>query len=228
MEPVKFRSIEINLLQDLTRTPSSPTIPWVVYLALFAVVAFGVTGWLWYDADRDVRTTQAELDAMQARIDELLKARKNTISETTVAEWLALPSVLRGSGPSATEVLDRLIAKLPAYSNLNGLVYFDGKEMTVTVGFATADALVRGVEALRQEPTFAGVEITGVSRVPLPTPSSEPASPAGDWLPVVQATIRVRIIQPSPSLSISPNPTPAPQTGANTPTVSPEGGASRT
>lgn len=228
MEPVKFRSVEINLLQDLTRTPSSPTIPWVVYLALFAVVVFGVTGWLWYDADRDVRTTQAELDAIQARIDELLKARKNTISETTVAEWLTLPSVLRGSGPAATDVLDRLVAKLPAYSNLNGLVYFDGKEMTVTVGFATADALVRSVEALRQEPMFAGVEITGVSRVPLPTPSSAPVSPAGDWLPVVQATIRIRIAQPSPSPGTGPTSTPAPQTGANAPSSSPQGEASQT
>jgi Tfp pilus assembly protein PilN len=202
-EPVMNTSpLEINLLQwdeDASLETESLGKPLLVLAVL--LVGICVVGWLWNDARVRSRELQAELDAVNAKINELEARRAETGLSMPVQTWLALPEALRTAVPETTAMLDSLRALLPEEANLTSVVYTEDGNLKVSGRFASVEHVIAFMREVQESGNFELVNMSGLSNT-LPRDGTEGGAESGaagpKTLPVIAVSFDLRYAPSSP------------------------------
>jgi Tfp pilus assembly protein PilN len=161
----RLQPIEINLLQkeelyEKRRKRLFPTL-----LLLTVLLGTACTAWMWIDAKRGLSEAQQELAAVQKQVEAVSLKLADSPSSAGLSEFLPLYEQVRNAIPYSVDILDKLAALVPEESNLGALSFEQNQSIKVTGLFSTTEGLISFMQALKADPSFTFVGMSGITKV---------------------------------------------------------------
>jgi Tfp pilus assembly protein PilN len=160
LEPIEINLLQMNAMEDKKKGKLFP-----ILALLIAVTGGALTGWLWIDAKHGLSDAKKELENVNIQVAAaqlLLEGAPNTAS---LSEFLPLADQIRTSRPYSSDVLDKLAALVPADGNLGAVSFDDTQTVKVTGLFSTTDSVISFMQALKSDPAFTYVGMSGITKV---------------------------------------------------------------
>lgn len=186
----RLQPIDINLLQkeELHEKRRKRLFP--ALLLLTAVLGTVCTAWLWIDAKSGLRENKNELAVVHKQIAAVQGKLADSPSSAGLAEFLPLYEQVRSAIPYSVDILDKLAVLVPAESNLGAVSFEQNQSIKVTGLFSTTEVLISFMQALKADPSFTFVGMSGITKV---QPVKRDAAAHGDpGLTALQATFDLK------------------------------------
>lgn len=161
----KLQPIEINLLQkteayEKRREHLFPALMLAVVLA-----GGGLTAWLWMDARGGLADAKEELAAVNKQIEAANAKLKSSPNMASLADFLPLSDQIKSARPYSADILDKLGKLVPDDGNLSAVSFDDKQAVKVTGLFSTTESVISFMQALKSDPAFTYVGMSGITKV---------------------------------------------------------------
>ncbi|MDF2937872.1 MAG: hypothetical protein K0Q90_3245 [Paenibacillaceae bacterium] len=161
----KLQPIDINLLQKNEVHQKRRERLFPVLMLLITLAGGGITAWLWVDARSELSDAKKEFGVINKQIEAVQTKLADSANTASLSEFLPLSDQIRNARPYSSDILDKLAVLVPEDSNL-GTVSFDGdRAVKITGLFSTTEAVISFMQALKSDPAFTFVGMSGITKV---------------------------------------------------------------
>ncbi|TQR38162.1 hypothetical protein C7Y47_02580 [Lysinibacillus sphaericus] len=183
---------DINLLPNLEKKHSTPTLIYVVFIILIGIIV-GYMIFLFFQAKSDLTTLNAQevelssqREQLQIELDSKQNANKGSLEQSVqFVEKVSYP---------VTPLMDETQVLLPEQTYLRNYV-FGEKNVEITADFETMSAISSYLEKLTASPYFNDIQVDTISNFDVAIENQEEKSPKNKFkeVPRYSATITLGI-----------------------------------